>query len=112
MKTLLLHAIPPESHQPQQDWRDFLRAAAFIPLPMGAEQIAQNVWLIPNDRKTDVPFSRLGHQNATALRVLPFSPASSWHICFTRDAASVRNRIAARVPARADRPENPVNPRK
>ena len=78
MKTLLFHAIQPGSHQPQRDWANFLRAASFLELPAQAEQLAANIWLLPDDGKAYLDLARIGHQHATETRILPFVHASDW----------------------------------
>jgi hypothetical protein len=78
-KLLLFHAIQPARHQPQQDWANFLREAGLLQLPADAEQLAPNVWLLPDDEEqTYLRLSRLGHRHATATRIRPFFPASGW----------------------------------
>ena len=78
MKSLLFHAIPPEAHQSQRDWENFLRDAALEPLPADAEQLARNVWLIPDDGRTYLVLSPIGHRNAIATRVLRVAHGSEW----------------------------------
>jgi hypothetical protein len=78
-KLLLLHAIQPGSHEPRQnDWAMFLRHATLLQLPAEAEQLAPNVWLLPDDGKAYLLLSRLGHQHAIETRTLPFSSAYDW----------------------------------
>jgi hypothetical protein len=77
-KYLLFHAIRPESHQPQQDWLNFLRDAASSRLPAGAERLAQNVWVLPDDGRTYLVLSRIGDAHATETRILPFASALDW----------------------------------
>ena len=89
-KRLLFHAIPPQRHQPQRDWLNFLRAASSLQLPAEIEQLADNVWLLPEDN-TYLLLSRLGDAHATETRILPFSSASDWeplspHRCRKRAA--------------------------
>jgi hypothetical protein len=78
MKSLLFHAIQPGRHQPQLDWANFLREAGDLALPEGTEQLAPNVWLLPDDGQTYLFLSRIGHRHAIATRTLPFVHASGW----------------------------------
>lgn len=77
-KYVLFHAVPPQSHQPQRDWANFLHATALIDLPDGSEQLAENVWVLPDDRQSYLVLSRIGDAHATETRMLPFSSASDW----------------------------------
>lgn len=80
MKTLLFHAIPPGRDDPRQlDWHNFLHDAALLEMPTGAEQLAPNVWLLPDEINSCVVLSRLCHQRAIATRVLAIVHASDWH---------------------------------
>lgn len=78
MKILLFHAIAPQRHQSQKDWAMFVREAASLPLPDEAEQLAPNVWLLPDDGKTSLLLSRIGEKTATETRIRPFLSASDW----------------------------------
>lgn len=78
MKTLLFHAIQPASHQPQLDWANFLRDASFLKLPDGSEQLARNVWLLPDELNACQDLARLGRQHAIATRVLAIVHSSNW----------------------------------
>jgi hypothetical protein len=77
MKTLLFHAVPAQSHQSQLDWENFLREAALLQLPTGSEQLAPNVWMLPDDG-TDRHLALIGHRNAIATRVLAVVHSSNW----------------------------------
>jgi hypothetical protein len=78
MKSLLFNAIPPDSRGSRPDWDAFLRAAALEQLLMGAEQLAPNVWVLPDDGQTYLILSRIGDRWSIATRTLPFSRASDW----------------------------------
>jgi hypothetical protein len=78
MKSLLFHAIPAATHQLQFDWNEFLREAANYQLPRGAEQLAENVWLLPDDDRTYRDLAKLGHQHAIETRVRPIVHVSDW----------------------------------
>jgi hypothetical protein len=84
MRSLLFHAIQPDRHQPQLDWANFLREAALLRLPAGAEQLAPNVWLLPDDGKTYLLLSQMGQRHATETRIRPFVSASDWQPLSTR----------------------------
>jgi hypothetical protein len=84
MKSLLFHAIQPASHQPQRDWANFLRDAALVQLSADAEQLAPNVWLLPDDGRTYLLLSQMGQRHATETRVRPFVSASDWQPLSTR----------------------------
>jgi hypothetical protein len=46
MRAVLVHALKPDLSRPQRDWSDFLRAAQQVSLPQGAEQLAENIWIV------------------------------------------------------------------
>ncbi len=76
-KRLLLHAIRPAADDRADDWERFLREAALLNFPPDAEQLAPNIWLLPDDQAY-LRLSQLGHQLGIATRILPFSPVSDW----------------------------------
>ena len=79
MKKLLFHAIQPARHEPRQlDWEGFVHDAGLEPLPAEAEQLAPNVWLLPNDGNSYLALSKMGQRHSIATRLLPFVPASDW----------------------------------
>jgi hypothetical protein len=77
-KQVLFHAIPAESHQSQRDWTNFLRDASFVELPEQAEQLAPNVWVLPDDNRSYLLLSCVAQKNAIETRILPFSTGSDW----------------------------------
>lgn len=78
MKSLLFHAIEPGRHQSQLDWENFLRDAALSDLPDSAEQLAPNVWILPNDNRSYLMLAQIGSRHSIATRTLPFVHASGW----------------------------------
>lgn len=78
MKRHLFHAIPPASHESQSGWEGFLRDTELEHLPAEVEKLARNVWLLPDDHKTYLVLSKIGHAHAIATRMLPFLSASGW----------------------------------
>lgn len=76
-KRLLLHAVKPDADDRDDDWERFLVETALLELPPDTEQLAPNIWLLPDDQ-VYLQLSRLGHQLGIATRILPFSAASGW----------------------------------
>src|SRR5277367_3391972 len=74
MKRLMFHAIQPQPHEPQGDWENFLREASFLQLPQDTEQLAPNVWLLPDDRLSYLELSKVGQRNAMRLGFYHFCP--------------------------------------
>jgi hypothetical protein len=72
MRFLLFHAVNPDLSRPQRDWENFLRQSGQLRLSGGAEQIAENVWLLPLPDQDAMLLSllALARRNATVCRTL------------------------------------------
>lgn len=80
MKMLLFHAVKPAPHEPRElDWDGFTREARIWTLPEGAERLAPNVWVLPDDGKAEMDLANIAQRYDIATRSRPFARESSWH---------------------------------
>ena len=78
VKVVLLHAIKPEDEESQENWASFLSEAALIDLPPGGEQLAVNVWLLPDGGQAERLLAVAAHSHAIESRCLPFVWRTPW----------------------------------
>jgi len=75
MRSLLFHATP--SDDPDV-WENFVCETSELELPLGAEQLAPNIWLFPRDSRFDLTLGRIGRQNGIACRCAAITHKSEW----------------------------------
>jgi hypothetical protein len=75
MKSLLFQAMVAEN---VPAWQNFLKDAQKVSLPLGAEQLAASLWLLPADDETYLALSRISHRHGIASRCLTISHVGEW----------------------------------